>query len=176
MGSVATRGVAQLKLAAIAIIASAVVVAAVLALVFLSGSIEFTPPAAPARPVSALASLDNNQPIIFNPKLKATLVADGLDFPTSMAFVDNTSTILTLEKNTGKVMRISGGVKKPILQLSVAKGAEQGLIGITVEGTNSEYMFLYYIETNSSGNLLGNRIYCYEWDAAQRCSLTLRGC
>lgn len=41
-----------------------------------------------------------------------------------MAFVDNTSTLLTLEKNTGTVIMISGAVKKPVLQLSEAKGAK----------------------------------------------------
>ena len=52
--------------------------------------------------------------------------------------------------------------------MSVAKGAEQGLLGITVEGTNPRYVFLYFTETNSSGNLLGNRIYRYEWDSANK--------
>lgn len=129
-----------MKLAVIAIIASCVVVAAVLALVFLSGSMEFAPVAEPAkpdaRPVSALTLPDDNRPTLSEPALKAQLVADDLDFPTSMAFVDNNGTLLALEKNTGKVIMISSGIKKPILQASVAKGAEQGLLGITVEGTN----------------------------------------
>lgn len=161
-----------MKLAAVAIIVSGVVVVAVLALVFLSGSIEFAPVAEPAkpdtRPVSALTSPDDNRPTLADPALKAQLVADGLDFPTSMAFVDNNGTLLALEKNTGKVMMISGGIKKPILQLSVAKGAEQGLLGITVEGTDPKYVFLYLTETNSNGNLLGNRIYRYEWDSTNK--------
>ena len=126
-------------------------------------------PAKPdARPVSALTLPDDNQPTLSEPALKAQLVADDLDFPTSMAFVDNNGTLLALEKNTGKVIMNSSGIKKPILQVSVAKGAEQGLLGITVEGTNPRYVFLYFAETNSSGNLFGNRIYRYEWDSANK--------
>ena len=41
-------------------------------------------------------------------------------------------------------------------------------MGITVEGTNPRYVFLYFAETNSSGNLFGNRIYRYEWDSANK--------
>lgn len=161
-----------MKPAIVAIIASGAVVAIVLSLVFLSSSLEFgTGPPSPAdtTPVSALTSPDDSRPTIADPSLKAELVADDLDFPTSMAFVDNNGTILALEKNTGKVIMISGGVKKPILELSVAKGAEQGLLGITVEGSTNHppYVFLYLTEISPNGNnLLGNRIYRYEWDAA----------
>lgn len=161
-----------MKLAAAAIIASGVVVVIVLAIVFLSSSIVFAPAPEPQSPdgrsVSALSSPDDAKPTIFDPALKAELVADDLDFPTSMAFVDDNGTLLALEKNTGKVIMISEGTKKPILALSVGKGAEQGLLGITAEGTNPKYVFLYLTETDINNNLLGNRIYRYEWDAANK--------
>src|SRR5919202_2305457 len=47
-------------------------------------------------------------PIINNPNLKTELVAKGLRFPTSMAFL-GPNDILVLEKNEGTVRRVTDG-------------------------------------------------------------------
>ena len=85
-------------------------------------------------------------PIINNPNLKTELVAKGLRFPTSMAFL-GPSDILVLEKNEGTVRRVTDGklVSKPLLQVNVGKQVEWGMLGIAVEKQNDNtFVFLRY--------------------------------
>lgn len=122
-------------------------------------------------------------PIIKNdPNLKIEKVADGLDFPTSMAFL-GPEDILVLEKNDGTVRRILNGVllEEPLLNVDVANGGERGMLGIAIaekDTTNEEdgndnngiiYVFLYYTESTGQDNddgdePIGNRLYRYELD------------
>jgi len=92
----------------------------------------------------------------YKKNLKIELVAQGLSFPTSMAFI-NDDNILVLEKNSGLVRLISGGVlqNKPVLKLPIDNKAERGLLGIAVLHTNNininnnTNVFLYFTEPNS---------------------------
>jgi len=53
--------------------------------------------------------------IINDPKLKAELVISGLEFPTSMAFIDKDD-FLILEKETGLIKRVTDGkISEPLL-------------------------------------------------------------
>lgn len=72
-------------------------------------------------------------PVTKDPDLDVQLVADGLDFPTGMAFLDSED-ILVVEKNTGKVKRITNGEisEEPLLDVQVANEFERGLLGIAV--------------------------------------------
>ena len=88
-------------------------------------------------------------------------MTEGLSFPTSMAFVDD-SKILVLEKNTGLLRLISHRVlqDKPVLSLPIDNRAERGLLGIAVSrcdknGNNNTNVFLSFTESNhkSSSNL-----------------------
>jgi len=105
--------------------------------------------------------------IIIDPSLKVeTIFKDGLKGPTTgMAFL-GPNDILVLEKNTGKVQRILNGnlQQNPLLQVNVGTEVELGLLGIATsnnqEGKTS--VFLYYSEANSSGVVVGNRLYKYE--------------
>jgi aldose sugar dehydrogenase len=105
--------------------------------------------------------------ILIDPSLKVeTIFKDGLKGPTTgMAFL-GPNDILVLEKNTGKVQRILDGnlQQSPLLQVNVGTEVELGLLGIATsnnqEGKTS--VFLYYSETNSSGVVVGNRLYKYE--------------
>ena len=105
--------------------------------------------------------------ILFDPSLKVeTIFKDGLKGPTTgMAFL-GPNDILVLEKNTGKVQRILDGKlqENPLLQVNVGTEVELGLLGIATsnnqEGKTS--VFLYYSEANSSGVVVGNRLYKYE--------------
>ncbi len=105
--------------------------------------------------------------IIIDPSLKVeTIFKDGLKGPTTgMAFL-GPNDILVLEKNTGKVQRILNGnlQQNPLLQVKVGTEVELGLLGIATsnnqEGKTS--VFLYYSEANSSGVVVGNRLYKYE--------------
>src|SRR5215204_6153958 len=79
-----------------------------------------------------------NQPLVaenitlFDPKLKIELVASGLDFPTTMAFL-GPDDFLILEK-AGTVKRVTNGVilDKPLLQVDVSVKDERGLLGIAI--------------------------------------------
>jgi glucose/arabinose dehydrogenase len=117
-----------------------------------------------------------------NPSLKVEEVLDGLDFPTSMAFL-GPDDILVLEKNDGTVRRILNGVllEEPLLNVNVANEGERGMLGITIaeketsveeddNGNNHvTYVFLYYTESTGQDNgddvndeIIRNRLYRYE--------------
>jgi len=105
--------------------------------------------------------------VLIDPSLKVEPVfSDGLKGPTtSMAFL-GPNDILVLEKNTGKVQRILNGnlQEKPLLQANVSTEVELGMLGIAISKNQAgkPFVFLYYSEANSSGTVLGNRLYRYE--------------
>jgi glucose/arabinose dehydrogenase len=114
--------------------------------------------------------------IIKDPNLKVQTLVNGLDSPTSMAFIDNYN-ILVLEKG-GQVRLVSNGIlrDKPVLQVTVDTQSERGLLGIsimnrtdnaatTATALNStrKFVFLYYTESNDGE--LRNRVYKYSWNA-----------
>ena len=115
-------------------------------------------------------------PSIRDPYLRVEVVAEGITFPTSMAFLARDD-ILVLEKNTGTIKRIIHNQvqPEPLLDLNVANQGERGLLGIGVAKNNnngSTYVFLYFTESSTgddySGDVginepLGNRLYRYVW-------------
>jgi aldose sugar dehydrogenase len=91
-------------------------------------------------------------PYFSDPSLSAEVVFRGLDFPTSMAFLDDND-ILVLEKNEGTVRRIVNGtmLENPLLKVNVSAKGENGMLGIAVGRENStlnkpQYIFLYYTD------------------------------
>src|SRR5829696_1647615 len=84
------------------------------------------------------AQQNQNQPLVaenitlLDPKLKIELVASGLDFPTTMAFL-GPDDFLILEK-AGTVKRVTNGIvlDKPLLQVDVSVKDERGLLGIAI--------------------------------------------
>ena len=70
-------------------------------------------------------------PKLHDDTLAVELVAEGLDSPTSMRFLDD-GTLLILEKNNGQVRAVLDGklLEEPAIQIEVATGTEQGLLGI----------------------------------------------
>src|SRR5215212_7680633 len=132
------------------------------------------------------AQQNQNQPlneeniVLSDPKLKVELVASGLDFPTTMAFLAPDD-FLILEKNTGNVKRFVNGtlIEKPLLHVNTSTKDERGLLGIAVsekkeifyentfliENKNLTHnVFLYYIECNKKNLNCENRIYKYDLD------------
>ena len=106
--------------------------------------------------------------IIHDPKLKAELVVSGLDFPTSMAFIDQND-FLILEKKTGLVKRvIDGNMMEPLLKLNVNGQDERGLLGIDIDkkeyrGFDVLYVYLSYVECKSKESC-ENKVVRYELD------------
>jgi aldose sugar dehydrogenase len=94
-----------------------------------------------------------------DPNLKVQTLVNGLDSPTSMAFIDNYN-ILVLEKG-GQVRLVSNGIlrEKPVLQVTVDTESERGLLGISIMNRtddaattattlNSTRKFVFYIIRN----------------------------
>jgi glucose/arabinose dehydrogenase len=104
------------------------------------------------------ATPEEGGPTFKDQSLKAIKIVEGLDHPTSMAFL-GPDDILVLQKNDGTVHRIVNGkvIEKPLLQVEVSQGVEWGMLGIAVsKGNNTQpnnptHVFLYY--TQASGNV-----------------------
>jgi aldose sugar dehydrogenase len=111
-------------------------------------------------------------PVLHDDTLAVELVAEGLDSPTSMRFLDD-STLLVLEKNKGQVRVVldSKLLKAPAIQVDVADGPEQGLLGIAIwnEGneTNPAAVFLYLTEENHDKKPR-NLVYKYLYDEKEK--------
>jgi len=110
------------------------------------------------------------EPVLNDSNLKIELVAQGLNSPTSMAFLDSNN-ILVLEKNSGNVRLLSNGVleKQPVLKLNVDHTTLtccRGLLGIAITRNNSDSksVFLYYSELIDGKDSVRNRLYRYTWN------------
>ncbi len=104
-------------------------------------------------------------PRVNDTNLQIQEYSSGFKFPTGMNFL-GPDDILVVEKNTGKVNEIKNGtVVGTVLDVNVANISERGLLGIAV-ASEPKYVFLFYTETENAdgGNVLGNRLYRYEYD------------
>ena len=112
-------------------------------------------------------STDNKVPTIRDPGLAVEEVAQGLELPTSMAFLGKDD-ILVLEKNKGTVQRIVNAqtVHEPTIDVNVATEVERCMCGIAVssDDNNTKRIFLYYTEADfqDGGEAVGNRVYKFE--------------
>jgi aldose sugar dehydrogenase len=107
------------------------------------------------------------QPLMKDPNLRAEIVYEGIDFPTSMAFL-GPDDIAVLEKNTGTIKRIVNGnmLSEPLIDLEVANENERGLLGIAIAKNNDEpnYVFVYLTEAEEGdgSDPVSNRLYRYD--------------
>lgn len=107
-----------------------------------------------------------NAQVLTDPQLRAQQVVSGLAMPTAMAFLGSND-ILVLEKDAGKVRRVTDGVlqSNAVLQLSVDTLEERGLLGIAVhpQFPATNWVYLYY---SAPGSPPTNRIARFEWDGS----------
>jgi glucose/arabinose dehydrogenase len=110
-----------------------------------------------------------------DPNFDAQLVARGLDFPTSMAFLAEND-MLALEKENGTVRRIVNGqiLEEPLIDVNVYGLGENGLLGVDTASNNGKdnltNVFLYFTESQNKDKMvmeggekpLGNRVYRYD--------------
>ena len=84
---------------------------------------------------------------VYDPTLKIELVAAGLDFPTTMAFL-GPDDFLILEKNTGNVKRVVNTtlIDKPLLHVNTNIKDERGLLGIAVSQKKNFYDNPFFID------------------------------
>jgi glucose/arabinose dehydrogenase len=125
------------------------------------------------RSKSAVGILSNH-PRVLVPNLDVRTVIAGLTTPLALAFIADDD-MLVLEKNTGKVLRVSDGVVKgTALDLAVNNASERGLLGIALhpEFPANPGVYLYWTESTSGADsntlsdtpLLGNRVDRFTWD------------
>ena len=108
-----------------------------------------------------------------DPHLRVAELVAGLSQPTAMAFIGSND-LLVLQKNDGRVRRITNGVLQlgEVLDIHVDNQSERGLLGIALHpnfaGTN--FIYLYYTESSAagdtSGSPLANRVYRYTWNGS----------
>lgn len=116
-------------------------------------------------------TVTESEPSVADPKLKVESVAEGLDAPTTMAFL-GPNDFLILEKDKGTVLRVTNGVisDKPLLDVNVANSVERGMCGIAIsKNASRSFVFLYYTEINGNDGddrkgkqPEGNTLYRYE--------------
>lgn len=119
-------------------------------------------------------------PTVNDPKLKVEMVVEGLNFPSSMAFLGQDD-ILVTEKNNGTVQRVINGTiqHEPLIDLAVATRAERGMLGIAISDINNGFdnskksadVYLYYtksvIDGDSNGTARGEKTrgnYLFKYD------------
>jgi glucose/arabinose dehydrogenase len=120
--------------------------------------------------------LNAQAPSLVDPNLRVRTVIEGLNQPTSMAFL-GANDFFVLEKATGKVQRVvDGTVVGTPLDLAVNNGSERGLLGIALHpnfATNGQ-VYLYWTESTTGDDtdvlantpLLGNRVDRFVWDGS----------
>jgi aldose sugar dehydrogenase len=118
-------------------------------------------------------AIGNETANIRDSTLGVEVVAEGLEFPTTMAFL-GPDDFLVLEKEKGTVQRIVNGkmLSEPLLDVSVGASQERCMCGIAISKNipGHIYVFLYYTEAESADaedvtegkDPIGNRLYRYE--------------
>jgi glucose/arabinose dehydrogenase len=119
-------------------------------------ALTFIDPTAPLRGAAAqelrehiMHNRPSPSPDINDPNLEVEEVFEGLELPTSMAFLGEDD-ILVTEKDSGRVQRIVDGEmqEEPVIDVQVANNDERGLLGIDISNTNgTQYVFLYFTES-----------------------------
>lgn len=115
--------------------------------------------------------ITESKPSVADATLKVEPVVDGLELPTTMAFL-GPDDFIVLEKDKGIVLRVTNGIilNKSLLDVNVANSVERGMLGVTVsKNVSNTFVFLYYTEINGNDyddrkglQPEGNRIYRYE--------------
>jgi aldose sugar dehydrogenase len=79
------------------------------------------------------ADAQSLNPTVLDRNLVVRTVSAGMTTPIAMAFI-GPADMLVLEKNTGRVQRVTGGVvaSAPVLDLAVNSSSERGLLGIAL--------------------------------------------
>ena len=115
-------------------------------------------------------------PEVVDPNLRVRTVVNGLDQPTSMAFL-GPNEFFILEKATGKVKWVVNDlVQSTVLDLAVNSGSERGLLGIALHPgfPATPYVYLYWTESTTGSDttvlsqtpLLGNRVDRFVWNGS----------
>ena len=99
------------------------------------------------------AAIGSESANIRDSNLRVESVVEGLEFPTTMAFL-GPDDFLVLEKEKGTVQRVTNGeiLPEPLLDVNVATSQERCMCGVAVSKhiPGHTYVFLYYTEAEST--------------------------
>ncbi|MDT5060485.1 MAG: hypothetical protein QOH63_944, partial [Acidobacteriota bacterium] len=115
-------------------------------------------------------------PILLDQNLSVKRIINGLDQPTSLAFL-GPNEFFVLEKATGKVQHVfNGQLQNVALDLAVNNASERGLLGIALHPSfpATPYVYLYWTESSTGVDtsntdeipLLGNRVDRFIWNGS----------
>jgi aldose sugar dehydrogenase len=115
-------------------------------------------------------------PTLVDPALTVRTVVTGLAQPTTMAFIGRDDFLL-LEKASGRVLRVTGGViQGAALDLPVNSASERGMLGIALhpDFPDTPLVYIYWTESSTGADstnvadvpLLGNRVDRFVWNGA----------
>ena len=116
------------------------------------------------------------EPTLVDPNLAVRTVVSGLVTPIGLAFLGRAD-MLVLEKNTGRVLRVVGGVVQgTVLDLAVNSASERGLLSIALhpDFPANRGVYLYWTESSTGADsgeladvaLLGNRVDRFVWNGS----------
>jgi glucose/arabinose dehydrogenase len=116
---------------------------------------------------------------MLDPNLQVTpVLSTGLSQPIGIVFLGSANDFLVLEKASGQVKRVIGGVVQPnpVLDLAVNSNSERGLLSLVLHPNFPATPYVYIRWTQSSTGadsglvgdvpLLGNRVDRFIWDTA----------
>ena len=125
------------------------------------------------------AGADTIPATVLDPNLQvATVLNTGLTQPIGLVFLGSANDYLVLEKASGQIKRVIGGVIQPtpVLDLAVNSNSERGLLSMVLHPGFPGVPFAYIRWTESSTGadttvvgsvpLLGNRVDRFVWDSA----------
>ncbi len=124
--------------------------------------------------ITTLIQAAATSPVMLDANLTVRTVMNGLDQPTSMAFIAPND-FLILEKATGKIQRIVNGMfSGTALDLAVNSASERGLLGIALhpQFAANGFVYLFWSESNTGSDttnvdaiaVLGQRVDRYKWN------------
>ena len=116
---------------------------------------------------------------MLDPNLQVTTVLNtGITQPIGIVFLGSANDYLVLEKASGQIKRVTGGVLQatPVLDLAVNSNSERGLLSMALHPNFPATPFAYvrWTESSTGANstavanvpLLGNRVDRFAWDGS----------
>src|SRR6476659_993057 len=118
-------------------------------------------------------------PAMLDPNLQvAPLLETGLNQPIGIVFLGSVNDYLVLEKASGQIKRVIGGVLQlaPVLDLGVNSNSERGLLSMALHPNfpGTPYVYIRWTESSTGADsgavadvpLLGNRVDRFIWHGA----------
>ena len=118
-------------------------------------------------------------PAMLDPNLQVTpVLVSGISNPIGIVFLGSVNDYLVLEKASGQVKRVIGGVLQaaPVLDLAVNSNSERGLLSMALHPNfpGTPYAYIRWTESSTGADsaavaevpLLGNRLDRFIWNGA----------